>query len=150
LEWGITTVKEITDKLTYAIKIATDILFVRNPVGTSMGVLGGVIFHGVVGVLSPTIQAVDAIRVSSLNIFHYIAFGVFSFNVKGFYSRHKVSKEVEEAILFIDEQVRKGMYTKIEAKQRYRELINRVVENVQLDTNTGARIQNITDTLGSK
>jgi hypothetical protein len=37
-------VKEITDKLTYAIKIATDILFVRNPVGTSMGVLGGVIF----------------------------------------------------------------------------------------------------------
>ncbi len=148
--WGISIMKDITDKLTYFIKVATDILFVRNPVNTSMGVLFGVILHGIVSILSPTAKIVKSIKISALTIFHYIAIGVFSFNIKPFLSRHKINKSVEEAIAFIERQERERKITRLEAKQLYRKLISHVVENVQLDTSTASRVDKIINTLDGK
>lgn len=125
--------KELVDAVTSSVKIATDILFVRNPVGTSMGAVFGVALHGIAGLFSPLLQTFEFIRISALSVFHYVAFGIFGFNIKRLKNYHKVSPEVEEAIRFIELQAKKGNITKLEARQKYRELIAKVVDNVRLD-----------------
>lgn len=114
------------------VKQATDILFVKNPVGTSMGTFFGIVLHGLVSLISPALQSIETIRISSLSVFHYVAFGIFSFNIKNLAIYHKVSPEIEEALTFIESQVQKGNISRIEARQRYRQLIDKAVENIQL------------------
>ena len=134
---------KIGDKLSSSVKIATDILFVNNPVGTSMGVLLGVILHGASCIFSPFLETVKFIKITALNIFHYIAFGMFGFNIRNFFIKHKVAPEVIEAINFIENQVTEGHITKTEAKLQYREIISKVVNNVEFDTSTETKIQNL-------
>jgi len=138
------------DKATAGIKVATDILFVRNPVGTSMGVLLGVVLHGIAGFLSPLLETIQQIKMSALNMGHYIAIGVFSFNIKGFTDRHKIDPEVEEAITFIEQQVASRKITRAEAKLQYRRLISKVVENVQLDLMTQSKANAIRSALAKR
>ncbi|MFA6899069.1 MAG: hypothetical protein WC256_02545 [Desulfurivibrionaceae bacterium] len=135
--------KNIGDILSSSVKIATDILFVNNPVGTSMGVLFGVLLHGSSCIFSPLFETIKAINFAAINIFHYIAFGIFSFNIRNFYKKHKVAPEVIEAINFIEKQVVEGRITKTEAKLQYREIISKVVSNVQFDISTESKIQNL-------
>lgn len=131
------------DKITYTVKVATDVLLVKNPMGTSMGIFLGIILQGVTAVINPAFPLLQGIKLSNLTILHFIAVGVFAFNIKGFFNRHKVSPEVKEAILFIDEQLSKGLMTKIEAKQRYRELTTKVIENVTMNSEVSPKVNNL-------
>ncbi|PTP09572.1 hypothetical protein CWN85_10075 [Vibrio splendidus] len=118
------------DAATKYLKMSTDILFVKNPVATSMGTLFGIVVHGLFGLFLPFFQSIDFIKVASLNVFHFIALGVFGFNVKGWKNQHKVSLEIENAIAFINQQETKGLISEFEAKQQYRALISQAVKNV--------------------
>ncbi|WP_148040305.1 hypothetical protein [Marichromatium sp. AB31] len=134
---------EWKDKASAIIKISTDILFVRNPVGTSMGVVFGIVLHAITSLFTPFLQSIEFIKLSALNILHYMALGVFGFNVKHFKNQHKINPEIEEAIKFIENQEAKGNISKLEAKLRYRELVSKVVENVQLDKSTKQAVEAI-------
>ncbi|WP_157721398.1 hypothetical protein [Vibrio gazogenes] len=118
------------DAVTKYLKISTDILFVKNPVATSMGTLFGIITHGLFGLFSPVIQSIQSIQVISLNVFHFIALGIFGFNIKGWKNQYKVSLEIENAIAFINQQEKKGLISELEARQQYRALISQAVKNV--------------------
>lgn len=124
---------EFKDTATSVVKIATDILFVRNPIGTSMGTVFGIVLHGLVSLFTPLLQLIEAIKISSVSVFHFIALGIFGFNIKHLKNYHKVSPEIEEAITFIEVQQRKGNITKWDARQRYRELVSQAVENAHLN-----------------
>ncbi|ENP7579841.1 MULTISPECIES: hypothetical protein [Gammaproteobacteria] len=119
------------DDVTYFLKVATDILFVKNPISTSMGVLFGIILHGLVSVLSPFFTVFELIRNSTITVFHFLAVGIFGFNIKNYVNRHKVKPEIENAILLIEQQLSQGKLTRIEAKQQYRLLISKAVENAR-------------------
>lgn len=131
--------KNWEDKISSGLKIALDILFVKNPVGTSMGILFGIILHGLISVLYPVWETLQKIKLSSLNIAHYMAIGIFGFNVKSFFSRYKIDPGIEEALAFIQKQVKEGRISKIDAKIQYKNLIARVIENVQLDFQTQSK-----------
>ena len=138
---------DFLEKISYAIKLATDLLFVKNPLATSMGVFFGVFAHGVVSLLSPFSDIASKIANSSVNIAHYIAGGVFAFNIRSFVNKDQVPEQIKNGIDFIRQQEREGIITKTEAKQKYRILIERYIESVTLDTLTAARVASITDTL---
>lgn len=138
---------DFLEKLSYAVKLATDLLFVKNPIATSMGVFFGVFAHGIVGLLSPFFDIASKIATSSVNIAHYIAGGVFAFNVRSFANKDQVPEQIKNGIDFIKQQEREGRITKTEAKQKYRVLIEKYIESVTLDTSTAARVASITDTL---
>lgn len=138
------------DKATASIKIATDILFVKNPVGTSMGVLTGVILHGIVGMFSPFLVSLKVINPSALNIGHYIAIGVFGFNVGNFRRRHKINPEIEEALAFIKQMRKEGKISASQAKLEYLSLIKKVVENVQLDQATQNQLKAMSQAISEK
>lgn len=132
---------EWKNKASALIKISTDVLFVTNPVGTSMGVVFGIVLHGVANLFSPSLQTIELIKLSALNLLHYIALGIFGFNFRHFINRHKINPKIAEAIAFIEDQVSKGNISELDAKLRYRELISKVVENVQFDKNTKQAVE---------
>lgn len=120
------------DDLTSYLKIATDILFVKNPISTSMGVLFGIVVHGLLGVLSPLFQSLELVRISAISVFHFIALGILGFNVPSYINRHKISPKIESAINLIEEQLSKGNISKLEAKQQYRSLITQAVSDAKI------------------
>ena len=122
------------------IKIATDILFVRNPIGTSMGTVFGIVIHGVVNLFAPALQSIELIKLSALNVFHFIALGVFGFNYRHMQTYHKVKPEIEETLRFIERQLKSGSITKLEAHQFYKELIAKAVENARLDNSDAKQL----------
>ena len=132
---------DFRDAATGSIKIATDVLFVRNPVGTSMGTVFGVLLHGLSELFSPFLNTIGLIKISSITVFHFIALGVFGFNVKHLYNAKNVSSEIEGTIRFIEQQVKKGNLTKVDAKQKYRELVSKAVENARFDNEVGEAVK---------
>ena len=106
-----------------------------------MGVLTGVVWQGLVNVLSPTLATLQGIKWSALNIGHYIAIGVLGFNIGNFRRRNKISAEIEEQIAFIAQMRKDGKITEAQAKLQYLALIKKVVENVQLDAEMNQQIE---------
>ena len=100
-----------------------NILFVDNPRGTSLGIILGVLVEGVVA----------ALGVTTLKIWHYAAAGILCFNIHPFLKRNKIPEQIEEAIVFIDEQVQKKRITELQARGMYMELYQKVLQNIHLD-----------------
>lgn len=141
---------ELLDKVTYIAKIATDILFIKNPINTSMGAFFGIVLNGLLGLFDPFLKTINFIAISSLNLFHEMAIGIFLFNIKPFLNRNKINPEVENAINFIDEQMKAGRINKTEAQLRYRALISKMVENVQFDVSTSSKVQALVSSVVGK
>jgi hypothetical protein len=108
-------------------------MVLKNPLDTAMGALFGVILHGTVAVLGPFLERLINLRLSALNFLHYVAFGMFSFNIKNYINRYKVPPEIEEAFALIQKQVQLGDITVFEAKLLRKALIKKVLDNVTLD-----------------
>lgn len=87
-----------------------------------------------VSVLSPFFTVFELIRSSTITVFHFLAVGIFGFNIKNYVSRHKIKPEIEHAIALIEQQVSEGKLSKVEAKQQYRLLITEAVENARLQS----------------
>lgn len=134
---------EFLDKLSFSIKLATDILFVKNPVGTSMGVLLGIVLDGGANSAAPFFSTIQTIKSAGVGVLHYAAFGIFGFNLKTWLKRDEVDPKIKEALDFIDAQVQQGRLTRIQAKSRYNEIIAKVVENVRLDSATAERLNKL-------
>ena len=128
-----------SDNLTGILRTITDVMLVKNPLETAMGVLFGLIIHGLAIVIGPFIERTITIQISSLNYLHYIAFGIFAFNIKNFANRHKAPPEIEEAFALIQEKVELGEITAFDAKLLRKNLIIKVVDNVQLDAETRSK-----------
>ena len=119
------------DNATATIKTATDILFLKNPLGTAMGILFGFILHGGVIILSPFIEFLNNLR---LSLAYYLAIGAFVFNIKYYLQQKKaVPKEVDEAFNFIQAQEISGAISHYEAKLLRQALIRKVIENFSVN-----------------
>ncbi len=82
------------DNLTAILRTVTGVMLLKNPLDTAMGVLFGVILQGLATVFGPFIERVTNLRISVLNFLHYIALGMFAFNIKNFAYRHKAPPEI--------------------------------------------------------
>jgi hypothetical protein len=136
---------ESLDKLTYTAKLATDILLVKNGVGTSMGALAGVILDGAVSGASPFLAAASSLKQSGVSLGHWMALGVFGFNIRTWMKRDDIDPKIKEALLFIEDQVRQGRITRAQAKLRYAELVTKVVESVRLEADTADRLKKLAE-----
>ncbi len=121
------------DNLTAILKTLTGVMILKNPLDTAMGALFGIILHGLAAVFGSSLEKIVNLRISALNFLHYIAFGMFTFNIKNYVNRYKIDPEVEEALALIQKQVQLGDITVFEAKLLRKALIKKVLENVTLD-----------------
>jgi hypothetical protein len=120
------------DDITIFFRKSINFLFVSNPQGTALGVLVGVLFQGVMGVLSPLIEKIISLQITAFKLWHSISLGVIAFNIKPYLNRNKVDPKIESAIAHIKELEESGKISEVHAKMKWLELSNRVVESVTL------------------
>ncbi|CAK2367960.1 hypothetical protein [Vibrio sp. 10N.222.55.B11] len=122
-----------TEQVTVLVRKAINILFVSNPRGTSLGVLSGIVLDGLIGLFNPFLKSVSIINIGLIKFWHLIGLGVFLFNILPFLNRHKVEPSINEAISYIEKQKQLGSIDEWQAKQMYRNLHSKVLDNVLLN-----------------
>lgn len=132
------------DDNTRILKRALDVLFVKNPQGTSLGLLLGFIIDGLLKAFSPLIS-VDIVNKEFLKEWGFTvwlcAFGVFGFNIKPYKDRDKVKPAIINALKFIEENQKAGRITKIQAQMEYQALIKKVISEVTLNDNIAQQLK---------
>ncbi len=123
-----------SDETTQLFRKSLNFLFVANREGTSLGVVMGVVSHGVIGVLMPTLKTISGLDFGSVKIWHLIALWVVAFNIRPYINRNKTDPKIEAAINQIEDMVAKGQISKAQAELRYNQLSLRVLESVHMKT----------------
>jgi hypothetical protein len=125
--------KNSVNDLTLGVKKVTDIMLVKNPESSSMGFLAGVVLSGLFDFFSPTLAGLRVIKITGLKWIHFIAFGIFSFNIKHFFSKKSIPEEIENRLKAIQTMRDKGNITDEEARLMYHSLIKHYIESVNLN-----------------
>ncbi len=124
----------------YYLKKALDYLFLVSPAATSLGVILGITANSFLPVISPVIQKTTNMDFSMVPIWGWVGVGVFTCNVIAYPFRHKLSREVVQAMDIID----KANISQIDKKQAYRNLISKYVDNVGLNQETQKELEELT------
>jgi hypothetical protein len=122
--------KKLVDSGTAILKRATDILFVLNPRGTSVGAFVGVVMDGLFRAFGPALaKARDFVDLSNVNLYHLIGSGIVLFNLPAFLRRRKLPQDIEDAF----EAIRRSRdsLTPVQVKSAYLRLCAEVVERVE-------------------
>jgi uncharacterized membrane-anchored protein YitT (DUF2179 family) len=133
------------DKATELTRKAINVLFVANPVGTSIGVLIGVVLDGIIGLLTPFLKTFEIINIAAIKLWHLVCFGVVSINTPNYLRRKEVDSSIQNAIDYIEEQKNNNSITEWQAKQMYANLHQKVLENVALETGSQNRADRINE-----
>ncbi|NOU49156.1 hypothetical protein HG263_01135 [Pseudoalteromonas sp. JBTF-M23] len=118
--------------LTKYIKMALDLLFVKDPVATSMGVLFGCILHLLLAIVSLFVSPAAAVteELSKINIAYLIALGIFILNWKNFLHRPKISYEAEYAIALLKQGQSEGLISKTDARLQYKRIVTDEIDKL--------------------
>lgn len=123
------------DRATFGLKVATDVLFIKNPMGTALGFFAGAVMHGIYGYAQDTFVDIKYFK-AQVGMFYFMALGIAGFNVGPYLGRNKVPKDIENALKLISQQELDGAISKVIARQEYRNLIKKVVERVHVDSSS--------------
>jgi hypothetical protein len=117
------------DVLTSIVRRASDILFVENPRGTSVGAFFGVAAHTAVSVFEPFFRRFSAMMdVTRLTWYGAVAVGVFLFNIPTIFRKRQLPKEIEDEFELIRRM--KKELPAWQVKARYLLLCERVTASV--------------------
>jgi len=122
---------KIEDTTTSIIKRAIDLLFIKNPTGTSMGVFFGIVLHWITMLFIPVIKAWSSIiDINALRLVYFIPFGVFIFNIKPvIFDGQKHDAEYEKELSKIQRAKKDGLISKEEAALQFTNLVRASVKN---------------------
>jgi hypothetical protein len=121
---------KFVDTSTAILKRATDILFVLNPRGTSVGAFVGVVLDGLLRAFGPALGKLrDVVDASNISLYHLVGAGIVIFNVPALVTRRKLPKDIEDAF----EAIRRSRdsLTAVQVKSAYLRLCAEVVERVE-------------------
>ena len=119
----------LADDVTSIIKRAIDLLFIKNPAGTSMGVFVGVVLHWLSMLFLPIIEDFDIINVAALRLVYFIPLGIVLFNIKYIVIKgHKYDLAVEKALDQVRKAEKQKFISKSEAKLQYTNIIRSYVK----------------------
>jgi hypothetical protein len=130
------------DSLTGLISRATDILFLRNPVRTAMGVIIGAILWGFSPVFSPMIKDLIKLDFSQVHPIAWIAVGILGISLKDSPIKTKLPEDIE--MLFdILEKAEKAGISKEETRARFRMILEKYAANVALNQKTQKELEEV-------
>lgn len=116
---------------------AVNILFVGNPEGTSLGAVLGGLLSGIFSSFEPILKSITWFDATKLGTLHFVALGIFLFNIGKYLKRNEVPIEIFTATKFIEDSVRSKRITKQEGAIQYAQLIRRYTDSVMSDELSG-------------
>lgn len=112
------------DGATAHLRRALDVLFLSNPVGTSLGVLLGLVLHAAAR------AAADASLRPLAPWWAWVAAAVFAFNIGPYLRRHRLDPSLQNALAWLREEESRSLLPRSEIRQMYRDLYQRVLNDV--------------------
>jgi len=125
---------EYLNNISSYLKRKMEILFIKNPEKTSLGVLFGIILHSILEIFKTVLKGYEyVIDLSRLTMLELIIFGVFIFNISSILSKKRFPEDIEIVLSLIKDAQTKGKISKIHIKQMYINLFKKVLENIELN-----------------
>jgi hypothetical protein len=117
---------------------ALDIVLIKYPARTGLGVVIGLSLHFLAQCLEPTLRSIPHFAIADLAWWQWLAPGLLIMHLPTIASLFKQNSigndQVDQAL----ELIAKGNFTHAERRQQYRLLINRVLDReVQVQTSSG-------------
>ncbi len=116
------------DKITLYYNKAMDILFIKQPVRTSLGVIFGIFLDFLVNLFFPYFEKISIISIQRIRLWHLVATGITFLHLPSFfqyiYRKPIGTEKIDEVIQLIEA----GNFSEIEKRQKYRQLIEKVLE----------------------
>jgi hypothetical protein len=142
--------EELSDRVSAGVKRALDTLFVANPTGTSLGILIGVVLHGILQFAAPLLSAVQSFRFSAIRMWHLCAAGVVGFNLRPYLRRTKINPQIEEALSFIDSEAKRLSMPRWQRNKMYENLFAKILADVVLNETTRNGIAAMHESISKK
>jgi hypothetical protein len=115
------------------VRAALNLLLMKNPFRTSMGILAGVIAGFLAELFRPSLSALEWMNVDIIaRYWPGCIVGAFCFNVPVFVKRHSLNEEIEEKLSAIRRCVREGKLSAAQAKTLYLRVAMDVIEGTKL------------------
>lgn len=113
---------DVNDKLSYYFSKAINTLFLYNVIGTSYGVLFGILLLSIQDMIALFYQPIGLIK-----WYGFIAFGVLVFNAKTAISKKYLDPELEKKLKYLNEMAKAAKIKGKEEKAIWREAINNFI-----------------------
>lgn len=109
------------DALTYHISRAINTLFLYNVLGTTYGILLGVLICSLQDLIASFFPAFGLIKKCG-----FIVFGALLFNIKPMVKKEYIDPDIERRLVYIRQLIKEGNLTKTEERAIWRNLINSI------------------------
>ena len=117
------------DKVTLKIEKFLEFFLADNPVGTGFGALIGISLYGSLDALVEKFgQGIGFLK--SIKWYVYVAFPVILFNIPNFFRRHRLDREIEIKMHYIEEASRRGKLTEEETRKAWKDLLEASVQEI--------------------
>lgn len=125
------------DQLTYQLSRAINTLFLYNVLGTSYGVLLGVLIYSVQDLIALCFPVFGLIK-----WYGFIAFGVLLFNIKPIVKKKYIDPDIERKLVYIRQIIKTGNFTKAEERAMWRNVANSIIAEYSKTTNSKDDLHN--------
>ena len=122
-----------TDKITLGINRAMDLLFLKHPTKTSLGILLGLVVHGGISLFTPYLKQFSFISISNIRLWHVIPFGVCLIYIREIVTNLISPPAGNESVDDLLRIIRLGNFSAAEKRRKYRELSEKFMEKAFSD-----------------
>jgi hypothetical protein len=132
-----------TDLWTKVLSKAIDIIFVKYPTRTSLGVILGGFCDFLVQFFSPTLKSITYFNFAGSPRWGWWLLGILLLHIPTIISSFRRKLVGNDAIDQLLELIERGDFTKTEKRRQYRKLIEKVSNNVALNQETQREIKEV-------
>ena len=120
------------DELTYFVSRAMNTLFLFNVVGTSYGIVFGLLIMALQELIASLFPPFGLIK-----WYGFIAIGVLLFNFKPIVKQKYIDPSIERELVYIRQIIKEGNFGEKEKKAIWRNAIYKIIENYNGNDNIG-------------
>jgi len=120
----------VKDELTYQASKAINTLFLYNVLGTSYGVLLGILICSLQDLIASYFPFFSLIK-----WYGFIVFGVLLFNIKPMVKKEYLDPDIERMLVYIRQGIKEGKFTKAEERALWRNVANSIIREYSKTTN---------------
>jgi len=149
-------IDDLKDQSSKLLSRSLDVLFIEDEVRTSLGIIIGVVFQGIILATEPAWKKSNLFNFSNLDTLHYLSFGIFILflpNIirllRGESKETTLLKQAGENVIAaldaIDEAKKRGAPKSV-TTQMYRNLQQQVLKNTHLNEKTQQELKELEKT----
>jgi hypothetical protein len=110
-----------------------DILLMKNPERTVLGVLLGITLSFLSKLFEPSLVKIDSISLAKVHVWEFISLGIlaihFPYVISKIIRKPRINDDVDEVISLIE----KSNFSEKEKRQMYRNLVNKCISSLSLE-----------------